>query len=274
MTDPKKTVKSCKNCTITEVWAQIIGMPGERKEDPTNPYPLFNNLKESLQKSQYQLQWKLLPKSDPTLFNIQTGHHTVPISPPFWNGEISWIEHNQKKVIRAGHRFFALHTLFNKNSPYINYKESFQNTLKKIIDYIEDLNIFEAIQITVRYVNTIEINQTQDGPFDIKNYFNTSVSSHLTSPLLSTNFNFEFTSPDNRNRIIGINTDIRRGNPTTHSITNTIQTTGVNQLEKKMKLNDECIFNEIQSIKEELKEVFFGSMTEATKNNIMEVKYE
>ena len=268
-----KTVKNCKNCTITEVWIQVIGMPGEHKEDPANPYPLFNNLKESLQKNQYQLQWKILPRSNPTLFNIQTGSHKVSISPPFWNGEISWKENDQEKVIRVGHRFFALHTLFNKSSPYISYKDSFQNTLKKVINYIEDSNIFEAIQITVRYVNTIEINQTQNGAFDIRKYFNTSISSHLKRPLLSTNFNFEFTSPDKKDRIIGINTDIRKRNPKTHSIMSVIQTTGVNPLEKKTKLNNEHIFEEIQSIREELKKVFFNTMTENTKKNIMEVEY-
>ena len=269
----KKTVKHCKNCTITEVWVQITGMPGERREDPANPYPLFNNLKQSLQKNQYKLQGKILPKSNPTLFDIQTGSHKVSISPPFWNGEISWIENNQKKVIRVGHRFFALHTLFNKNSPYINYENSFQNTLKKIINYIEDLNIFEVIQITVRYINTIEVNQIQGGTFDIGKYFNISVSSHLSKSFLSTNFNFEFTSSNKRNRIIGINTNIRGGDPRTRSIINTIQTTGVNPLEKRIRLNDEHIFDEIQSIREELKEVFFDTMTENTKSNIMEVKY-
>ena len=270
MTVQKKTVKNCKNCTITEVWVQITGMPGEI--DPSNPYPLFHNLKESLTKEHSQLQCKMLPSSNPVLFNIQTGHHKVSISPPFWNGEIKWNENSQKKILRIGHHFFALHSIFDKNSPYVNYDSSFRITLEKIINYIRDLNIFEAIQITVRYVNTIEINNKQNGAFNIGKYFNTSLSSQVKKPLLNTNLNFAFASSDKKNRIIEISINIR-GNPKTQGIINVVQTTGVNPLEQKIQLNDKNIFTKISSIREELKEVFFDTMTEETKNNIMEVQY-
>ena len=272
MKNPTKTVKSCKNCTISEVWVQITGMPGEDRTDLTNPYPLFTNLKDVLSK-EHQLQYKILPKKDsPVLFNIQTGPHKVSVFPPFWNGEIVWTEDNQKKILRVGHRFFAFHSLFDKNNPYVSYKTSFQKALQKIINQIDDSNIFEAIQIMVCYVNTIEISNKQNGSFNIGKYFNTNYSSQIQRPLLKTGFNFEFLSADRQNRVIGINANIA-GNKANQSIINTIQTTGVNPLEKKTKLNSENVFNEIKSIKEELKEVFFDSMTEETKNNIMEVDY-
>ena len=271
MKNPTKTVKSCKNCTISEVWVQITGMPGET--DPANPYQLFNNLKESLQKKNHQLQCKLLPRNSPVLFNIQAGQHKTAISPPFWNGEIDWTDSNQRNMLRVGHRFFAFHSIFDKNSPYISYRSSFQETLKKIISFLKDTNIFEAIQITVCYVNRIEIDNKQNGSFDIGKYFNANCSFQVKKPLLRTNFNFEFISSKKQNRIIGINTNIK-GNSQNQSIINTIQTIGVSPLEKKMKLNSASAFNEISSIREELKEAFFEAMTEETKNNIMGVKYE
>ena len=266
-----KTVKSCKNCTISEVWVQITGMPGEYRADPTTPYPLFTNLKDALEK-EHQLQYKILPRNNPILFNIQTGHHKTAISPPFWNGEINWTEGGQGKILRVGHRFFAFHSVFNKNAPYTSYNDSFQTTLKRIINYLKDSNIFEAIQIIVCYANTIEISNKQNESFNIGKYFNANCSFQMQRPLLRTNFNFEFVSDRKKNRVIGINANIA-GNQKNQSIINIIQTTGANPLDKKTKLNSESMFNEIISIKEELKEAFFESMTEETKNNIMEVEY-
>ena len=107
-------------------------MPCEVKtEDPTDPYPLFSNLKVSLEKGNYQLEGQILPRDNPVLFNIQTGQHKTSISPPFWNGEIEWIENSYKKIIRVGHQFFALHSLFDDKTPYINYNDSFSNYFTK-----------------------------------------------------------------------------------------------------------------------------------------------
>ena len=58
-----------------------------------------------------------------------------------------------------------------------------------------------------------------------------------------------------------------------NEILNIIQTTGVSPLEQKINLNDTVIFDEIKSIKEELKDVFFNSITDTTKNEIMGVQY-
>ena len=269
----KNIVKNCKNCTISEVWVQVTGMPSEiKKQDPTDPYPLFSNLKTSLEKDNYQLGGQILPRDNPVLFNIQTGQHKTSISPPFWNGEIQWAENNYKKIIRVGHQFFALHSLFDYKTPYINYKDSFQTTLQRVLSYISEANIFEVIQLVVRYVNKIEINTVEGQDFNIGKYFNTSFSYRLNKPLLNTNFNIEFMSSYKKNRIIGINTHIS-GHSKAQGIINTVQTTGVNPLEKKIKLNDNDILSEIKSVKEELKEVFFDAITEETKNNIMEVEY-
>lgn len=268
-----KNIKNCKNCTISEVWVQIIGMPSEiKKQDPTDPYPLFSNIKKSLEKDNCQIEGQILPRDNPVIFNVQTGQHRTSISPPFWNGEINWTENNYKKVIRVGHQFFALHSLFNNKAPYINYNDSFQNTLQRVLNYIKESNIFEAIQLVVRYVNKIEINTETEKPFNMGKYFNTSFSYKLKEPLLNTNLNIEFVSSYKKNRIIGINTHIS-GKPKNQGIINTVQTTGVNPLDKKIRLNSGNILNEIKSIKEELKEVFFKVVTEETKNNIMEVEY-
>ena len=164
-----------------------------------------------------------------------------------------------------------MHSLFDKNHPYINYNDSFNKTLQKVINYIDRSNVFEAIQITVRYVNTITIKVEQKNKFDIGKYFNINASYKLDKPLLNTNFNFEFLSSDKKNRIMGINVSIR-GNPRNETL-NIIQTTSVNPLEQKIKLNDKVILDEVKSIKEELKDVFFNSMTDTTKNEIMEVQY-
>ena len=236
----KKTVKSCKNCTISEVWVQITGMPKENKTNPLNPYPLFKNLQSSLEKNGYQLQQgQLLPANDPVLVNIQSGSHNVSISPPFWNGEIIWSENNQKKVLRVGHQFFALHSIFNKNNPYVNYESSFKETLSRVMGYIKDVNVFEAVAITFRYVNTIEITQEQNEKFNMGEYFKTKFSCQLEKPLLSAQLNCEFIS-DKKNRVMSINTNTRGVPPA--RIINTIKTTGVSSLESAVRFNDERVF--------------------------------
>ena len=103
-------------------------------------------------------------------------------------------------------------------------------------------------------------------------YFNTNASSQLQKPLLNMSFSFNFASSIKKNRIIGMNTNIA-GSPKTKNIISVIQTKGANPLEKKIRLNDQRIFNEIESIRKELKEVFFEAMTEETKNKLMEAEY-
>ncbi len=263
-----KIVKSCKNCTINEVWVQITGMPSAL--DQTNPYPLFSDLKKNLEKD-YQLQCGITDKNKPVLLGIQSGVHNVSICPPFWNGQIKWEEGKQTKIIRTGHQFFALHSLFDETNPYISYESSFEETLKNIMTYIKVDNSFKAVQIIIRYVNTLEFQKNERGQFDMGKYLNVNFSYNLKNAVLTSHFNCDFQSLSKPNRIIGISTAIR-GNKT-NSVTSIVQTTGVNPLENSILLNDGQIFDEIKSVKEELKTVFFEIMTEHTKNEIMEVRY-
>ena len=265
MTCPKRSVRSCNNCTIVEVWVQIIGAPEKNETDPVNPYPLFKNLKDALVKDGYQLEVETLIQNNSVFPKSQ-------ISPPSLKGEITWREDNQKKVLRMGHQFFALHSFFEKSSPYENYENSFKKTLQRVISYIEERNIFEAIQITVRYINMIELNTEQDGSFNIRKHFNTGFFYALDNILVKTSSSFQVLSTK-KNRTIEMNTDIK-GNPKNNSLISIIQTTGANSLEKKIKLNDESIFKVIESTKEELKELFFDAMTDETKTKIIGAKYE
>ena len=268
MKNPTKTVKSCKNCTISEVWVQITGMP--RELDLTHPYPLFHNLQKHLRKDGRNLQCGI-SRNSPVLFNIQSGKHNVSICPPFWNGEIKWEENNYKKIIRTGHQFFALHSIFSKQSSYVDYESSFATTLKKILGCIENENSFKAVQVIVRYINTIEVPKSADGKFNIGSYLNTNFSYHLNNPVLASHFNYDLQSSYKQNRVIGVNTVIRGHK--NNSVISSVQTTGVASLEKQIELNDAAIYEEIKSIKEELKEVFFDVMTDKTKTEIMEVQY-
>ena len=268
MKNQGKTVRSCKNCTISEVWVQVTGLP--RELDLTNPYPLFHNLQKHLNKDGRNLNCGI-SKDSPVLLNIQSGQHNVSICPPFWNGEIKWTENNYNKIIRTGHQFFALHSIFNKQSPYIDYESSFATTLKKVLGYIENENSFKAVQIIVRYINTMEIPKTADGKFNIGNYLKTNFSYHLNNPILASHFNYDLQSSYKKNRVIGVNTVIKGHK--NNNIVSAVQTTGIASLEKQIELNDTAIYGEIKSIKEELKEVFFDVMTDKTKNEIMEVQY-
>jgi len=168
MTDKKKTVKSCKNCTISEVWVQITGAPD--KLSPADPYSLFNSLKKALE-SQYQLQCGLR-KGQPVLLNTETGKHDMDVCPPFWNGEIRWVENSQKKILRTGHQFFAIHSLFDGQNSYNNYRQSFETAFQKVISCVEDSQAFEAIELKFRYVNTINLQTKATGEFDLRDYFN------------------------------------------------------------------------------------------------------
>ena len=268
MKNQKRTVKSCKNCTISEVWVQITGMP--RELDLSHPYPLFHNLKKHLSKDGHNLQCGIL-ENRPVLFNIQSGKHNVFRCPPFWNGEIKWEENNHKKIIRTGHQFFALHSIFSKQYPYIDYESGFAITLKKVLECIENENSFKAVQVIVRYINTIEIPKDADGKFNISSYLNTNFSYNLNNPVLVYRFNYNLQSSYKQDRMIGVDTVIKGHK--NNSVISFIQTTGVASLEQQMELNNAAVYKKIKSIKEELKEVFFDVMTNKTKTEIMEVQY-
>ena len=267
----RKTVKTCKNCTISEVWVQITGMPD--KINQTDPYPLFSNLKKCLEEK-YELQC-MLRNAQPTLLNIQTGQHNINICPPFWNGEIRWTDNNSKKILRTGHQFMALHSLFNQETPYISYNESFQKILKETLSYIKTDRTFKAIEVRMQYINKIILKTESGGNFNIKDYFKAGFFLNLGYPLrfMNSNFHYEFNSPNNN--IIGMNTNIR-ANPSAQNneLISIIETTGVNLLKERVELSDEStLLSKIQSIKQELKKIFFDTMTDNTKNNIMEVQY-
>ena len=264
----KKTVKSCKNCTISEIWMQVTGMPKEL--NPANPYPSFYNLRKSLEKK-YKLQCGVTDKNKPVLFNIKPGSHQMSLCPSFWNGEIRWEKDGKAYILRTGHQFFAFHSLF-KYRPYTNYEYSFETKLKEIIAFINSDDIFKAVQIIVRYINTIEIPKKEDGSFDIDKYLNISFSNRLNHPILTSQFNYEFKS-FKHNGVIGVNTAFKE-NRVTDCITSVVQTTGVILLENQISLNDQMVFKEIKSIKDELRKYFFDLVTDKTKNEIMEVQYE
>lgn len=266
----ENTVKSCKNCTITEVWVQIIGTP-KNKFDPTDPYPLFKNLKDSLEeKESRQLNCTV---SYPVR-HTPTQSQNAPIlnSIPAWNGEIKWKEDNIVKVLRLGDHFLGLHSIF-KESHYSNYEQSFENSFKRIMGHIEEKNTFEVIQIIFRYINTIDLAKEQNGDFHIGKYLKATVGFNLEQPLLSSVFNYEFMSSSKENRIIGLNTRFSVAPKDENKIATSIRTTGIQSLEQKIKLNNDQIFSEVKGIKDELKTVFFDVMTDYTKNDIMEVQY-
>ncbi len=273
-----KTVISCKNCTITEVWVQITGMPKEL--DPTNPYPLFRNLRAGLEKKylekKYEVQYGLTDKNRPVLINVAPGSSQISVCPPFWNGEIRLNKNGKIKIIRTGHQFFAFHSLFDRNNPYVSYASSFERYLKEIIDNINSSNIFETLQIIVRYINTIVMPKQPNGSFDMEKYMNINFAYRMNNPTIMTSqFNCEFRS--NKNNIIGINTHFQeeiRENSSTNSILSIVRTTGVASLENLVMLNDLIIFEKIKSIKDKLKDTFFEIMTDETKNKIMGVQYE
>ena len=248
---------------------QITGMPD--KFNPANPYPLFDNLKKSLEEKN-TLQCGLR-KGHPVLVNIQTTQHNIEICPPFWNGEIRWKESNCKKILRTGHQFLALHSLFDEQNPYTNYKDSFEHTFEKLIKYLEKCQVFETIELRIRYINAIKLKTQQNGEFNIKNYFNAGFFHHLDHPLRIRNsgFNYEFSSND---IILGVNTRIKALPLPQSNLLAVIETTGIKELKEKIHLNDaKNILKQTRLIKEELKTTFFNVMTDNTKDNIMGVQY-
>ncbi len=265
-----KTVKSCKNCTISEVWVQITGMPNTR--NLAQPYPLFEHLKQFLEKENYKLQCGLRREHHPVLLNIQTQRHNMEICPPFWNGEIKWTENNHKKILRTGHQFLALHSLFNEKVPYINYASSFECTLKKIIQSISDNQAFETIELRMRYINTIKLKTQPNDSFNVRDYFKVGFFHDLGYPLSIRNssFNYEYNTPEGI--ILGVNTSIRVTSLPDNLLA-VVETTGVKELKEKIKLNTIDIINQLKLIKEKLKEIFFDIMTDKTKDDVMKVQY-
>ena len=264
-----RTVKACRNCTISEVWVQITGMPD--KVNHTDPYPLFNHLKQCLEKK-YELQC-MLRKVQPNLLNIQTGQHNIDICPPFWNGEIRWTDNN-KKILRTGHQFIALHSFFDYETPYSSYDKSFQSTFEEVLGYINTTQAFKAIEIRMRYINTIILKAKPDGKLNIKDYFKAGLffnpGYHL--PLRNSSVHYEFISSNNI--IIGMNINISTHSTQNNELISTIETTGVDLLKEKTELSNNSNFlSKVQSIKQELKTIFFDTMTDNTKNNIMEAQY-
>lgn len=270
MKNQTKTVKGCKNCTISEVWVQITGMPD--KISPADQYSLLNSLKKVFEKK-HQLQCGLR-KGWPVLLNAETGQHDLDICPPFWNGEIRWTENSQKKILRIGHQFFAFHSLFDKYNSYNSYKLSFETTFQKIISSLEDSQVFKAAELKFKYVNTINLQTKTNGEFDLRDYFNAGFFYNLKHPfsVKHSNFSYEFNSKKS-GIIINVNTSIKTKEPGKSFLTAVIETAGTDLLQENLKLNNKTIIKKTKAIKEEIKTMFFDFMTDNTKENIMEVRY-
>lgn len=75
-------------------------------------------------------------------------------------------------MLEHGIKLLLFYSLFDKNHSYLNYKDSFHNTLQKAINCIKETNIFDSIKITVRYVNKIKIDLELENPFHLEKYHN------------------------------------------------------------------------------------------------------
>lgn len=159
------SIKYCKNSTITEAWAVVLGLPAPI--DDTDAAVITRRAREKF--------GDLHPK--PAIVAVQLGPEKL--AAPFWNQQFSWA--GGKYLARFGHRFLSVHFLGQANDRY----ETFEKTLGPGIAmwlriYSDALGATAkehvVDQVGFGYVNRFEF---EPSGFDVSRYFKLNVAVEL-----------------------------------------------------------------------------------------------
>ena len=264
----KKIVKSCKNCTIGEVWALFVGKPSDFPEHA--PYGLHNSVAQHLKTMGDEHSYdSYLYKGNPMPKRYEKK------CPPFYNAEI-W-GRRRKFLVRTGHQFFAFHMQYTEQQPYQSYNRSYENELKKVLTSIDHPAAFEVTELKLCYHNNFQIESEKDGKFAAQKYFNAAIAYNQNAKpfpsLDQLSFSYAFEVRDKV--FIQLTNSLQEENRSSSKLRTHIRTIGhARPLPVETKLNDPILLKQILDLKSDIKNSFFDLLSQHTKDNIMEVKYE
>ncbi|MBI4749173.1 MAG: hypothetical protein HY774_11840 [Acidobacteria bacterium] len=250
----------CKNSTITEAWAKILGFPGKRNEEEIGALAYFG-------KKRFD-NFQPIP-------SVVLIDSSLPDIPPCWEKQLTWDE--GKLLARIGHRFLSVHYLNRGRDPYQTFDQSLQPSLEGWLDVYRDTlssatDEYLVDQIGFGYVNRFQF-AAKD--FDLSRHFRLSLGIDIAAAQngisgIETTFRLVEKEVDTS---IVVNLQVDAG----FSNNSFLQVQTKIFAERQCKINcsfkdKELILQEIAHVKEIAKATFFDFATDET-HQLMEAHY-
>lgn len=149
------SIRYCKNSTITEAWALVVGLPA--RIDDTEASALFRASRDRFPDIQLK----------PAIVAVQADNP----APPFWRNQVAW--NSERHLARFGHRYLSVHFVRRGEERYLTFEETFEPALRAWLQLYSGTLTRESDKHPVDslgfgYVNRFEF-EPED--FDLSRYF-------------------------------------------------------------------------------------------------------
>ncbi len=245
-------VTYCKNSTITEAWATVIGLPA----------PLDETEAPVLRRAARERFEGLEPK--PGFVAVSARRD---LAAPFWSEQLSWSD--ERHLVRFGHRYLSVHFVRQESDRYQDYATTLEPTVKTWLELYSDAFKKGARDHLVNLVGFGYVNRFEFEPddFDLSRYFKLSFGVEVgveNAALMQFDSGFRFYDTT-RDMAVSVQIFVE-------SATKEQPRVGVRTkvFAEKRGIDDmsfaatEGLLREIHTAKELAKETFFGFATEET----------
>lgn len=261
-----KRVKRCTNSTLKEAWVTLEGGPSLEEN---------YRLEDKVSALVHNIRTKVLDPKNTEYKDTQRNLIQLVEVPekgvlPYWHTEFRWFDGKSEKIIRAGNNFLGFHTLHSdENQKYHSYVSDLKPLIEEAAEKIDEGNDFEVQRVIFRYINIFHFDYAN---FNLGDYFDVISSIKLNDKLipltgLLAKFNFKSSQED-----AVLNLEFRI-HPAVTKMILSAETTGLKALSENRSVTDSSLLDEIEDLKNQTKDAFFGC-TKSKTNDILGVEYE
>ncbi len=257
-----KVVTYCKNSTILEAWAVIVGKPGPLDDAETGA------LEFAAKKRLGSL------RKEPAVVLVESANRDI--VPPFWREQLSWDD--SRYLARFGHRYLSVHYLRRGEDKYETHTKTLEPSVEVWLDIFgatlgESKVQYPVERVSFGYDNAFEF---PAAGFDLSRYFKINVgigAAAASDGLAILEINFRLFYGDKKSPV-AVNLIVQ-------SDPGSVQLIQVRtKVEAHRPIVGDCLFVEkdklttlLKEAKEAAKSVFFDIATDET-HRIMGAQYD
>ncbi len=260
----RNKVLRCEEPAVKEAFCLIKGKPSKINEEEA---PSLRNSARKFYENK-----DILLENVPTFVMIPTDKERK--TGPFWYFQNKW---NKNNLVRYGHRYLSIHTLWSKSTKYNSFEKSLKPSIEDWIKLYRDTLVSKKEShpidlISFGYINEFDFDLEN---FDPSKYINLNykigIDSNCVDAISSSVLSFDFL-----NTAKSINSTIKvimKSSEIPNKIKLIVEVYSSYSNIKDLTYSDDLL-SKIKELKDHAKETFFSFTTSNLKDGIMIATYE